>query len=212
MAIVVYGAGGQAKVALELLEQAGRGEGEIVGMVDDNPALVGTKVDGVAVLGGLERLAELVRECRIDSACIAVGDNALRKRWGEHARGLGLRLPVLVHPNAYVSPTATLGAGTVVMAGAVVATHALIGELCIINTGAVVDHDCQIGDCVHVAPGAVLTGGVRVGSGSLVGAGATVLPGRSIGEDAIVGAGAVVLEDVAGNATVVGNPARKITL
>jgi acetyltransferase EpsM len=147
---------------------------------------------------------------RIHRAVIAVGDNATRKRFAEHARSIGLRLPVLIHPNAYVSPTAHLGEGTVVLPGAVVGAHARVGELCIINTRTVVDHDCDLGDCVHVAPGATVTGGVTIGNGTLIGAGATVLPNLIIGDDSIIGAGATVLGDVPSNSTYVGTPARSI--
>ncbi len=45
-------------------------------------------------------------------------------------------------------------------------------------------------------------------AGARIGAGATILPGVTIGARAMVGAGAVVVRDVAGETTVVGNPAR----
>ncbi len=208
MAVVVYGAGGQARVLLELMDRAGICP--IAGIVDDNVELHGTKVEGVHVLGPIERLASLARVHRIHRAVIAVGDNIARKRFAEHARSIGLRFPVLIHPNAVVSPTATLGDGTVVLAGAVVGAHARIGELCIINTRAAVDHDCELGDFVHVGPGAIITGNVTVGNGTMIGAGSTIIPGLIVGDDSIIGAGATVIRDVPSNSTVVGCPARPI--
>jgi sugar O-acyltransferase (sialic acid O-acetyltransferase NeuD family) len=208
MAVVVYGAGGQARVLLELMDRAAISP--IAGIVDDNADFHGTKINGIMVLGPIERLASLIRVHRIHRAVIAVGNNADRKKLAEHARALGLRLPVLIHPQAYVSPTAKLGDGSVVMAGAVVGAFAVMGELGIVNTRASVDHDCYIGDSVHIAPGATLAGGVTVGNGSLIGVGASVLPGLCIGDDSVVGAGSVVLRDVPSNTTVVGNPARVI--
>ncbi|HVS71832.1 MAG TPA: acetyltransferase [Phycisphaerae bacterium] len=208
MAVVVYGAGGQARVLLELMDRAGICP--LAGLVDDNPALTGAKIDGLPVLGTVEKLTGYIRVYRIHRAVIAMGDNSLRKKFAEHARSLGLRLPVLIHPNAYVSPTAQLGEGTVVMAGAVVSAHCKVGELCIINTRACLDHDCELGDCVHVAPGATLTGNVTVGNETLIGAGSTILPGLIVGDQSIVGAGATVIRDVPSNNTVVGCPARPI--
>ena len=208
MAVVVYGAGGQARVLLELMDRAGICP--LAGLVDDNPALHGTKVEGLPVLGNVDKLAAYIRVYRIHRAVIAMGDNALRKRFAEHARSLGLRLPVLIHPNAYVSPSAQLGEGTVVMAGAVVSAHAKLGELCIVNTRTSIDHDCELGDCVHIGPGATLTGNVTVGNETTIGAGSTVIPGLIVGDSSIVGAGATVIRDVPSNTTVVGCPARPI--
>jgi sugar O-acyltransferase (sialic acid O-acetyltransferase NeuD family) len=208
MAVVIYGAGGQARVLLELMDRAGICP--IAGIVDDNPDFLGTKVDGIAVLGAIERLASLIRVHRIHRAVIAVGNNANRKKLADHARAQGLRLPVLIHPHAYVSPTAKMGDGSVVMAGAVISAHTTIGELGIINTRASVDHDCSVGDCVHIAPGATLAGGVTVGNGTLIGVGATIMPGLCIGDNSVVGAGTVVIRDVPSHTTVVGNPAREI--
>ncbi len=208
MAVVIYGAGGQARVLLELMDRAGICP--IAGLVDDDPTLEGTKIEGVPVLGSIDRLGSLVRVHRIHRAVIAIGNNALRKRFAEHAKSIGLRLPVLIHPHAYVSPTAHLGDGTVVFAGAIVGAHVQIGEGSIINTRAAIDHDSMLGDFVHVAPGATLCGSITVGNGTLIGAGVTIIPDIIIGNEAIIGAGATVIRDVGSHTTVVGCPAHEI--
>jgi len=72
----------------------------------------------------------------------------LVKRFDELRR----RYAVVVHRQAWVSETASIGDGSVIMAGAVVHTGATIGAHAIINTGAVIEHDVQVGDHVHVGP------------------------------------------------------------
>lgn len=110
---------------------------------------------------------------RISEWIIAVGDNAARKKEAEHNE---LNYGILIHPTAVISPSATIGSGTVIMAGAIIQARARIGKHCIINTGATVDHDCIIGDYAHIAPGAHLCGHVEVGEGALVGVGVGIAP------------------------------------
>jgi sugar O-acyltransferase (sialic acid O-acetyltransferase NeuD family) len=120
----------------------------------------------------------------------------------------GFTLPTLIHPKAYVSSRARIGAGSLVAAMAVVGVGATLGQAVIINTGATVDHDCVLGDGVHVSPGAHLAGGVIVGAESWIGIGAVVREGLRIGKNAMVGAGAVVVSDIGAAVRVMGNPAR----
>jgi acetyltransferase EpsM len=101
-----------------------------------------------------------------------------------------------------------LGAGTVVLAGAVINTGSRVGRFAIVHANAVVDHDGRLEDGVQICPGAALAGRTTCERLAFVGTGATVTPGRTIGARSVVGAGAVVLEDVPPDVTVVGNPAR----
>lgn len=50
-----------------------------------------------------------------------------------------------------------------------------------------------------------------VKKGASIGANSTILPGITIGKYSLVGAGSVVTKNVPARATVVGNPARKVT-
>ena len=105
-----------------------------------------------------------------------------------------------------------LGRNVVVASGVVVCAHCQIGDSVILNTGCIVDHQTMIGEGSHIYPGVRIAGRVKVESGAFVGIGATIIPKVTIGCESIVGAGAVVIEDVPSLATVVGVPARAITL
>ena len=200
--VVVVGAGGHAAVVIEALQAAGH---TVVGVVDPRPAE--PHVLGVPVLGGDECLPGLLAD-GIGAAVVALGSNRLRQSIGASLLAQGYALPAVVHPGASVSPTASVGAGAVVMNRAVVGTRTRVGELAIINTGAVVDHDNDIGPGAHVAPGVALAGNVRVGERALIGVGSAVRPGIRIGSDAVVGVGSAVVADVADGLVVGGAPAR----
>jgi len=205
--VVGFGAGGHAKVVIEILRSMR--EYEIVGLLDARIDR-GANVLGVEVLGDDSLMAEL-KERGIEHAFIGigtVGDAQPRRQLYEKVAGFGFQLVPAIHTAAVVSSTAQIGVGPTIMAGAIVNANAVIGDNVIVNTGAIVEHDCVIGDHTHIATGARLAGGVQVGPGSHIGIGAVVRQEIKIGEGAIVGAGAVVVRDVPDFETVIGVPAR----
>ncbi len=206
--VVGVGAGGHARVIIEILQL--RGETEIVGLTDPDPVLWNTQVAGIPIIGTDDELAALV-ERGVQSAFIGVGgvgDNSRRRRLYERVCGLGFEPLTIVHPQAIVSATAAVERGVMVFAGAIINPNARVGENVIVNTGVIVEHDCEIAAHVHIASGAVLCGGVRVSESAHIGAGATILQGITIGASAIVGAGAVVVKNIPARMVVVGSPAR----
>jgi sugar O-acyltransferase (sialic acid O-acetyltransferase NeuD family) len=207
MKIAGIGAGGHARVIIDILQCAG--EHEIVGIIDRNPDLKGSKVEDVPVIGSDELLPELlgngIRHMFIGVG--GVGDNSIRARLYDQLKQLGFTIVRAIHPNAIVAKSAVIGEGSAVMAGAILNPGARIGDDTIINTGSVVDHDCYIGDHVHIAPGVTLSGNVVIGAYSHVGTGASVRQGVKIGTHTVVGAGAVVVKDLPNDATAVGVPA-----
>jgi sugar O-acyltransferase (sialic acid O-acetyltransferase NeuD family) len=202
--LFLWGAGGHAKVVLDIARALNRFSG--VEFIDENAGRAGEEFCGCRVLGS----PEIACIGDGDFLVISIGSNQARARCAGIARSRGWQLATLIHPSAVVSPSARIGAGTVVMPRAVVNAGAEIGENSIINTGALVEHDCRIGDHVHLSPGAILGGAVRVESFAHMGLGSIALPGSSIGGNAVVGAGAVVLRSVGHSQTVVGVPARPI--
>lgn len=193
---VIYGAGGHGRVLVDLLRQA-RPDLEIIGFVDDGETLP-DKVLGLPVVGDSSKLAEL-REQGVQEAFLGVGavtDNSVRIELYDRLVNLGFMLPNAIHPDATVEPSASLGRGNQVFAGAVVSSAVEIGENTIINSNVVVSHDCQIGSHSHITPGANLGGGVEIGKNSVVGMGASIYLNLTIGDDVSISNGVDVLRDV----------------
>lgn len=201
-AVLVIGAGGHAKVCIELLRAMGHKVEWAIG-TDDNLTCL-----DVEVLGGDDHIGRL-HAAGVRRAFIAIGDNRRRLALAERLRPLDFDWVTAISPVASVSPTARLGRGVAVMAGAVINAETCIGDFAIVNTNASIDHDCMIGAGAHVAPGSALAGTVKVGEMAFLGVGSRVIPNISIGAGSIVGAGATVIRNVCANRTVVGTPARE---
>lgn len=195
-AIVVYGAGGHARVVIDTIRE-GRRDLRVVGVIDDGDNLP-EQVLGVPVLGDASRLVEL-RERGVGMAALGVGavtHNALRAEIYERLKREGFHLPNLIHPRAVVEPSVVMGKGNQIFAGAVVSSNVELGDNTIINSNVVVSHDCRIEDHVHLTPGALLAGSVTVGARTVVGMGVTVYLGVSIGADVVVANGNHILQDI----------------
>jgi UDP-perosamine 4-acetyltransferase len=202
--VIVLGAGGHAKVVIDILKQ--EEQYEIVGCLDVPGS---PPVAGIPVLGD-DGLLPVLYSQGIRNAFVALGRNTTRQRVSENLLQIGYNLINVVSKRAIVSTRVSLGKGVVIMPGAIINTDTVIADGVIVNTGASIDHDCQIGPYVHIAPGCHLAGCVMVGEQTFVGIGACVIPGIRIGERVMVGAGAAVIRDLENGCTAVGVPAKVI--
>ena len=196
--MIIYGAGGHAKVVYDCLISQGD---KLEGVFDDNPAtetFIGLKVINPYLPNSFIN-EELI---------ISIGSNKIRY---ELSRSIKHKFGTVIHKTAFIAGKYELGPGAMILAKSVIQTEVQIGKHVIINTGAIVEHDCVIEDFVHIGPGAVICGNVKIGAGALIGANATILTGLSVGKWAVIGAGSVVLKDVEDNTNVVGNPANIIS-
>ncbi len=204
--LIVIGAGGHAKVAINALLADGA---SIVGAVDTDPARHGDTVLGVPVLGGEDKVGEHSPDSvHLINGLGSITDTGPRLEAFLRFKESGYGFANVVHPSAVIAGGVEIGEGAQIMAGAVVQPGTRIGDNTIINTRASVDHDCNIGDHVHIAPGCTISGNVSIGEASHVGAGATIIQGLSIGPKCVIGAGAAVVNDIEPGATVLGVPAR----
>ena len=192
--VILLGAGGHAKVLLDiLLEQ----NAKIIGIAEKDGADRPSDLCGVPVIGSDSDMGEYPPdEIELVNGIGSVGSTALRQRIYEKFKQQGYRFRQVVHSQAIISRRAELGEGVQVMAGAVVNIGTRIRENSIINTNASVDHDCDIGAHVHIAPGVTLSGGVTVGDGSHIGTGASVVQGIIVGHHSFVEAGGIVMGNI----------------
>ena len=142
IAVVGARADGGAHLVLDLI--ADGAPYEVVAFLDDNPALRDTSVCGIPVLGSSADAARAV-DAGAEGAVVFLGNPRDGERVGGLVLAAGLQLPVLIHPRAYVAPSATLGRGTFVGAMATVSTGARVRQR-VGRAEAQVSHHVELGD------------------------------------------------------------------
>jgi UDP-perosamine 4-acetyltransferase len=204
--VVIYGASLGGLVALECLRAMGGYEA--VAFLDRTPEKIGTVLQGLPVWP--EEVIGSLRERGVGGVVTHIARRDFRVQLLERTRSLGLALPNVIHPRAFVSGSVSMGVGNLIKAGALVDTETRLGSVCLIDNGAVVPHHCQIGDACHLAPGACMGGECRIGERTLLGVGCVVASAIRIGRNVIVAPGACVVRDVEDNVVVEGSPARVV--
>jgi sugar O-acyltransferase (sialic acid O-acetyltransferase NeuD family) len=190
---------------IDAIRAAGESGCEFVGFLDNNSANLPPSFLGLPILGGFERLDELIG-AGFAFANTITGSTVSRYETSAEICRRGGRLVSLVHPG--LPAAVPIGEGAYIQEQVILQAGVSLGVNCAINAGGVISHETRLGHSVFCAPGVRIAGEVEVGDGVLVGVGAVIAPRLSIGRWATIGAGAVVIRDVPDYAVVAGNPAR----
>jgi sugar O-acyltransferase (sialic acid O-acetyltransferase NeuD family) len=184
--IVIVGAGGYGRLALDVLVSAGF-EPWIMGFYDDAHRALSERVRGFPILGDIGMLKSMLSVETVQ-VIVAITSNQDRLRVANSIRGLGGQFTTAVHPMAYVSDEASVGDGSVVAAGAVIHPGAVLGSHCYSGPQTVVDRDAEVGAGVWISAGAVVGSGARVGARVVLGQNSCVGRKAAVGGDKEVGA------------------------
>ncbi len=191
--IYIYGASGHGLVVADIAKSCGYDE---ILFIDDGENQYPS--------------FEEIKNCTDIPIALGVGVNAVRKKLFEKVNAAGFEIATLVHKNATVSPSVTIGKGTVVMPHVVINANSVIGKGVILNTSCVIEHENIIEDFVHISPNVALGGDVQVGELTHIGIGSSVIQCLKIGSNCIVGAGSVVIHSIKNNTLCYGNPCKAV--
>ena len=188
----VFGAGGHTKCVIEAAIASGiRPDATF----DDCPEI--NNIFGIPVF----KTSEFTLN-KPFSFIVAIGNCQVRREKFELLIAAGGQPQTVIHPRAYISPSAQIGRGTVALHFSTADTGTRIGDNVILNIGCIVGHDGIVEDHAHVSGNVTLCGGARIRTGAWVGAGASVRQRLEIGENAFVGLGSTVVKDVPPRITV----------
>ena len=202
--IIIIGAGGHAKVIIEILKSCNIKIAYCIGQENDGETCL-----GIPVLKGDQNLEKLFNN-GFKKIFVAIGSNNLRAKITKRIKEIGFEIINAISPYSIISKSVSLGTGIAIMPGAIINAACNISDNSIINTGTTIDHDCNIGLGSHIGPQCALAGNVTIGEGAFLGIGTKVIPGILIGTNSILGAGSVVIKNIKSNCTAVGVPAKTI--
>lgn len=205
--LLIFGAGAQARLALNTARCMDRFD--LVGLIDvyENPSIWGTEVAGTRVLGGLKLFEEQPVK-RDTLVCVAIGDQGLKRDLVDMLQDRGLRFATLVHPTACLATSVKLGVGCIINAGVVIEPDARVGDHVVIRAGCVISHDVVLEARVSLSPSVTLAGRSRVETGATLYTGVIMAPSTVVGANAVVGAGSLVLKDIPPDTLAYGSPAK----
>ena len=161
--LIILGAGGYGRTVADVAAQCG--EFDEIRFLDDGQ----TGDDILGKCGDYHRHAD-----GNTWFYPAFGNNQARLNWVDTLVGEGYPVATIVHPAAYVSPTAAIETGTVILPKAVINTDCRILIGCIVNLGAIIDHGCVIGEGAHICLGAIIKAENRIPAGMKIEAGEVV--------------------------------------
>ena len=154
--LLIIGAGDHGKVVYELAKEIGCFEK--IAFVDDN------KNKTFEIIGPVNGISEYRKG--FSDCVVSIGNNELRAGLLCKVMELGYNIPILIHPKAYVSPSARIGNGTIIEAMVAINSNAEIGIGCLLSVGAIVDHNGIVEDFCHLDAGSVVKTNGRVSKGS----------------------------------------------
>lgn len=169
-------------------------------------------IDGIDLGAEVRGPAEEYEPVGEELVAVGLGDPGPRRELADHLIARGARLATVVHPTAWVAPTAHLGQGVVIAPFAFVGPGARIDDLSVLNTYASVGHDSVVGRCCVLSPYAVIGGWARLEDEAYLATHAVVTPRKTVGAGSSVSAGSVVFRDVPAASLAMGNPARSRAL
>lgn len=202
MILGIYGSGGSGREVHEIAKQQ-KMWNEII------------FIDDIAEAGEFRNTKRMSFDsfCKIYSKeetkiAIALGEPEYKIDLYYKVKEKGYQLANIIHPVAWVSPSATLMEGVIVHAQSFISSDVLIEANVCIEPGVIVGHDCIIHKNCQIAPAAVLGGNCEIGEGSYIGMCVPVKECTKIGSSSVIGMGSVVMRDIPDNVIALGNPAR----
>ncbi|HKY13394.1 MAG TPA: biotin/lipoyl-containing protein [Microthrixaceae bacterium] len=193
--LLVIGAGLGATQVIDILGH--HDDVTAVAIVDDETTCWGDEVAGVPVVGGRDRIAELLDRGVVDAAVISISTSVqVRASMRAFCDQLDLPLANAIDPTARIATGVEMGLGNVLCAFCHLGVGAVVGHNNFLSAYNSFDHHSILGSDISTGPGCMTSGLVTIGDRARFGTGIFVEPKVHVGQDALIASGSVLLGDV----------------
>jgi len=203
--LILVGGGDHCKSVIDVIEHTNRYN--IIGIIDLEEN-IGKKILDYKIIGSDDDIPKLALRC--PNFFITIGQVKspnLRIQKFEQLKSIGVRIPTIISPLAYVSKYAKVEEGTLIFPFTMVDVDVNIGKNCIINHHTTIGHGANIEDHSHISANCVL-GKCTIGKGAFIGGNSWITNLVSIAPNTVVGSGSNVIKSINTAGIYVGNPAK----
>jgi len=199
--VIIVGAGGHAAEIDEYILYSRAGKGpflSIEGFIDDNPDSYKAYQFSAPLLGSIKD-----HQVQQDvEYLIGIANLSYRRPIIEKLQAAGARFASFIHPDIYLSVSATIGQGVIIAPNVNVGPNVVIGDFTLINARCSLGHDTQIGRFNFISPNVCFSGFTSIGDENLFGINSATIPGIKVGHRNKIAAGMVLDRNVDNDSTV----------
>ena len=204
--IAFYGGGHLGRQVYHHLAHYYHDTVELIGFLDDTQEKGREVIDDKLTLGSLDNATNAIG-LRPDSVDIvfAIGYSSMLARRAalERVLGAGYRLFTVVHPRATIEPGANVGAGSIVLAGAIIDQNVTVGAACFIDIGVRLTAGTTVGCNNYFSSGTSTGSRVKIGDDCFFGMDCTITTDVEMGSNLFVNAKTLVPRNVGNNVKLV---------
>lgn len=207
--IIIVGAGGFGRELLQWVKDINKIDKRwiIKGFIDDNLSSLSEYECDYKVIG---KISDWIPTQNEVFAC-AIANPKIKEKIVTDLKSKGAKFESIIHPRATIGDFNKIGEGVVFYPKAGLTVNIKIGDfVTLLSSG--IGHDAVIGDYSTISSNCGINGHVTLGKRVFVGSNSVIIPSRKIGDDAYIGAGSVVVSNIKNGISVMGNPAKKLSL
>lgn len=208
--ILIYGAGGFGREIACLIRNINKKEStwNILGFLDDNEALWGSRNEYGEVLGGIDYLNCYPHEVAVT---MAIGSPKAVETAVGIISNTKVYFPNLISPDVLFADENNykIGKGNIIQRQCTFSCNVRLGDFNALNSGVGIGHDAEIGSFNSFMPAVRISGEVNIGNGNFFGVSSVVLQQIKIGNNIKLAAGSVLMTKPKDGIVYMGIPAKK---